>query len=510
MSSDRRPAAATESTRAGRLALWAALWRQNAEPGDGGAARADAETTERLRLPKPPGIFRLFFARHAWIVDWLVVAAFAVPAVVSLAVRLAGATGEQNSVASGIVAVAGLVAVVVALRFRRVHPLVLIAVVAVCLVVVFPHWGGVYLLPALFGLYAVAVYSSVRAAWISFGTVALALAIGSLISTSGNVMAAVTLSLSSGFLALVATLVGVNVGNRKRYVEALLDRAAQLARERDQQAQLATVTERARIAREMHDIVAHSLTVMVALADGAELTAERDPARARDAMQQVAETGRAALADMRVVLGVLAEGGAGAAEGAGAGAGAGVGAAGVDAAGGMLGGSRPAQGGLAQGGPAQGASELGTGAPLAPQPGHDDLSSLIQSYRSAGMVVHFTVSGEPVGDTGVQVAVFRVLQEALTNSLRYAPNPKHVTVRVAYDQREIRVRVNDVGQSTSAASAAAAGGSGGVPAASVGSGRGIIGMRERVAAFGGTLTAGPTTAGGWQVVAVIPVARRAS
>ena len=106
---------------------------------------------------------------------------------------------------------------------------------------------------------------------------------------------------------LAATLIGVNVGNRKRYVAALVDRAAQLARERDQQAQLARVSERARIAREMHDIISHSLSVIVALADGADAIAQIDPERSRVAMREVAATGRNSMAEMRRLLGVLGE-----------------------------------------------------------------------------------------------------------------------------------------------------------------------------------------------------------
>ncbi|MCU1482137.1 MAG: two-component sensor histidine kinase, partial [Subtercola sp.] len=465
---------------------------------------------DELRLPRPPGVFRLFFARHPWFVDGALVVLFALPVALYIVLRSVGVGAGPWPVPVTIVGVASAAAIAVAILFRRAHPLVLVAVVTVAFFVVFPSFGPVIFLPALYAPYAVAVYRSVRLSWVSFGIMAVALAVASLIASGGAWADALGMSLSLGFLILIATLIGVNVGNRKRYVAALVDRAAQLARERDQQALLATVSERARIAREMHDIVAHSLTVMVALADGAELTAERDPARAAAAMRQVGETGRTALADMRVVLGVLAEpadasrvtGAPGAAGAAGAPGGAG--AAGTPGA---------------------------AGAPLAPLPGADELGPLIQSYRNAGMVVHFTVSGLPAADPSRQVAVFRVVQESLTNSLRYAPNPKHVRVVLEGAESDVTVRVTDVGTSGGDSSGRNGDGRNGdgrsgdgrngdgrrgpgsAPAAAglavTGSGRGIIGMRERVAAFGGTLDAGPTASGGWQVFARIPNDRKA-
>ena len=104
---------------------------------------------------------------------------------------------------------------------------------------------------------------------------------------------------------LIATLIGVTVGNRRRYLDALIARAHDLARERDQQAELAAAMERSRIAREMHDIVSHGLTVMITLAEGSAATAVRDPERAADAMRHVADAGRDALGEMRRMLGVL-------------------------------------------------------------------------------------------------------------------------------------------------------------------------------------------------------------
>ena len=418
-----------------------------------GRSSVSVSVEQDLKLPKPPGVLRLFFGRHMWIVDWAVVVVFALPAAVYLPIRLSGAAGDAPGAVVGILAIVGTATVAVALLFRRTHPLVLVAVVAVSFFLLLPSFPDLGQSAPLFALYAAALYSSVRAAWVSFGVLILCLAAVSLLAHNGDLGQAIAVSLVFGFLMLVAVLVGINVGNRKRYVEALLDRAAQLARERDQQALLAAVTERARIAREMHDIVAHSLTVMVALADGAGLTVQNDPDRAEEIMHQVAETGRQALADMRVVLGVLAD-------------------------------PRPSTGAAA----------------LKPQPGHDDLEALVQSYRGAGMVVHFTVSGAPPRDPGLQLTVFRIVQEALTNCLRYASDPKHVVVELSYGTSELVVSVADEGQGTASSSST----KGSLAGTTVVSGQGLVGMRERVAAYEGSLETGPTTAGGWRVRATLP------
>ncbi|GGF29528.1 sensor histidine kinase [Subtercola lobariae] len=487
MTKSRRPVAPPEAVgAAGRRAVPGAVPAVSAEVRAGAPARMPAgvpagvltpdATADALRLPRPPGVFRIFFARHPWFVDGVLVGLFVLPAALYVTLQAFRLTPTDPPLVWSLVAIAGAALMAVGILFRRAHPYLLVGAVVLGFILVFPVYGSLMIVPAVVATYAVAVYASVRSAWVSFGVLAVALGVASVIVAHGRLADAVGMSLSLGFLMLIATLIGVNVGNRKRYVEALLDRAAQLARERDQQALLATISERARIAREMHDIVAHSLTVMVALADGADATAGRDADRARAAMRQVAETGRTALADMRVVLGVLAE------------------PVELGEAGELGDGEVGARSGEGEGG-AGAAQADASRALLAPQPGNDALRPLIESFRGAGMVVHFTVSGAPVTDTGVQVMIFRVLQEALTNSLRYAPNPKHVAVTLGFTQKEIRLSVNDVGQAQER-----------IP--SVGSGRGVIGMRERVAAFGGTLEAGPTTAGGWQVLARVPLSAR--
>jgi signal transduction histidine kinase len=290
-------------------------------------------------------------------------------------------------------------------------------------------------------LYAVAVYRSNRASWIG---AAIATAVTVLGALFGLVDAARSTPAVVWTVTVVvfAVLCGINVGNRKRYLEALIDRAAQLARERDQQARLATAAERARIAREMHDIVSHSLTVMVTLADGSAALAATAPDRAADAMGRVAETGRLALADMRRMLGVLNE-------------------------------------------------RSDAPAELEPQPQLTDVAELIERFRAAGLHLTFSVSGTPPEDPGIQLTVYRVLQEALTNVLRHAPSSPAVTATVRYDADVTVVVENDP------------------PLAArdreptQGAGRGLLGMRERVALYGGTLTSSARPDGGWRVHAVL-------
>jgi signal transduction histidine kinase len=303
----------------------------------------------------------------------------------------------------------------------------------------------------MFALYALAVYRSTRSAWI---WTAIAVGVGILSTVlydPFDLAAIIGYGVLSAMAMVIATLVGITFGNRRRYIQALLDRAQQLARERDQQARLSAAAERARIAREMHDIVAHSLTVIVALSDGAEASVERSPGTAREAMRQAAATARRALTDMRLSLGVLTE---------------------------------PDEDGVVVG--AAPASAL-----LVPQPGLDDLPELIASYRAAGLPVRVTSTGVAPVDPLVQLTVFRVVQEALTNALRYALQVTAVDVVLDYRPEGATIEVTDDGIDP------------GRGAASAGSGRGLIGMRERVAVYGGTVSAGPAGTRGWRIRAAL-------
>jgi signal transduction histidine kinase len=425
--------------------------------------RVEDYDPQRLGLPKPPGFIRTFFRRNPWIVDAVLMGLFYYTSIGSV---LSAASGTDIPIA--VVLLSGLLSLLVtaAVLFRRFVPRILAGLSCAMLLVVFPGTGGSSVggLALVIALYALAVYRSARSAWLwtIIGTVAAVVG-----AVSGGILDVAVLIVAFfgyGMVFVIATLVGISVGNRARYMDAVLARAAQLARERDQQAQLATASERARIAREMHDIVAHSLTVMIALADGATRAAGVDPDRAMDAMAHVSEIGRTSLTDMRRVLGVLTQ------------------ASGDEAAAGDAAGLDARQGPLA---------------PLAPQPGFDELRPLVESYRAAGLPITLTVSGAVPDDSATQLTVFRVVQEALTNALRYARSPSRVEVEIDFTAPGVaRATILDDGLGPLP----------GTTTESLGSGRGLIGMRERVALYGGTVEAGAASPRGWRVHATIPAA----
>ncbi|HET7018623.1 MAG TPA: histidine kinase [Streptosporangiaceae bacterium] len=249
-------------------------------------------------------------------------------------------------------------------------------------------------------------------------------------------------ALASGLLA-IAGLLGYYVRtNRQAQATARVEQAEQAERERQQQAQLAASAERARIAREMHDIVAHNIAVMIALADGAVYTADRD--QAVELMGQVSATGRTALTEMRRLLGVLRQ---------------------------------PAEHG--------------------PQPTLADLDKMLGTFRAAGMPVELTVAGQPFPlPPSAQLAVYRMITEALTNTLKHAAGSA-AAVCLEYRDGEIELEISDDG----------AGRPGG---AGVSGGHGITGMRERAAVFDGEVSAGPRPGGGWRVRTVLRVEKESA
>lgn len=238
--------------------------------------------------------------------------------------------------------------------------------------------------------------------------------------------------------------------SRRETIGALRDRAERLERERDQQARIATAAERTRIAREMHDIVAHSLSVVVAQADGGRYAAAGDPDAATRALATIAETGRAALADMRRLLGVLRE-----PEG-----------------------------------------ESGTpgaaGAPFTPQPAAEDVEQLVEQVRASGVRASLVRMGTPRPlPPGIGLTVYRICQEALTNVLKHAGPDPAVTVLVQWQPAALVLEVTDDGR--------------GASADSDGAGHGLLGMRERATMVGGRLSAGPRPGGGFRVRAELPL-----
>jgi signal transduction histidine kinase len=327
---------------------------------------------------------------------------------------------------------------VVPLVWRRRYPMAVFVFMAV---VAFAQWaldrpvlGEVALLIAL---YTAAAYRERAMALIAFGVIELG-ALLAVLRWSGRVPVEPFIYLSG--MALTAFVLGRNVRTRRAYTASLEDRARRAEHERDQQAQLAAAAERARIAREMHDIVTHNLSVMIALADGAEFAAARDPEAARGAARQVSATGRQALTEMHRLLGVL--------------------------------------------------RGNGTEPMRAPQPGIDQLDDLAVQVRSAGLPTSLTLTGTPfpVSPTA-QLAVYRVVQEALTNVLKHAVAPTSARVTLRYADPVVQVEIDDDGHG----------------AAGPGNGHGLGGMAERVAMFDGEMEAGPRPEGGWRVRARLAV-----
>ncbi|WP_199807805.1 sensor histidine kinase [Streptomyces sp. NRRL S-350] len=245
--------------------------------------------------------------------------------------------------------------------------------------------------------------------------------------------------------ATAAVALGIAVRIRRAQLAGLRERAARLEIERDQRSRLAAVTERTRVAREMHDIIGHNLSVIVTLADGGAYAAQTSPERGREALLLIGETSRQALGELRRMLGVLRD-------------------------------------------------RVNEDAELTPQPGVADLDGLCTRIRAAGPQVVYTASGDLDRlDRGVQLMAYRIVQESLTNALKHAGPDTRAHVTVSADVDRLRVRVQDSGPPVGA----------GTPAQPAGEGHGLAGIRERAALFGGSVTAGPGPGAGWTVEAVL-------
>ncbi|MFF5159073.1 sensor histidine kinase [Streptomyces sp. NPDC000348] len=326
---------------------------------------------------------------------------------------------------------------------RRTHPAAVLLVMAPFALV--NAWSGVTLQAALLQLvviYHITLRLPLRHLWWAPALVLVPVAVSAARYGEGEWSQQIGSQLTS---VLVAVLIGITVRTRQSYTEALEDRARRLEVERDQQAQLAAAAERARIAREMHDIIGHNLSVITGLADGGKYAAGKSPERAAQALDAISTTSRQALGELRRLLDVLRDEGTAA---------------------------RPAD--------------------LAPQPALADLDQLINGVRSAGLPVHTTVEGRAALPPGRQLTVYRVIQEALTNTLKHAGPGATSEISIGYgDKGAVTVTVTDTGNPTTTAPA---------------DGRGLPGMRERTALYGGTLEAGPRPRPeqGWRVRLHLP------
>jgi signal transduction histidine kinase len=245
-------------------------------------------------------------------------------------------------------------------------------------------------------------------------------------------------------LLAAAWTLGEGVRQRRLHAAELEDRAARLEREREEKARQAVIQERLRIARELHDVVAHSLSVIGVQAGAARLVLDADPhpTRAREAVAAIEATANQAMAEMRRALGILRD-------------------------------TEP------------------SGAVLAPLPGLGQLTSLLDQLRSAGLPVDLTVEGTPRPlAASIDLSLYRIVQEALTNALKHA-RAAHAQVVVCYRASDLMVEVSDDGRGASSSAERL-------------EGAGTIGMRERVALFGGELQVGPRPQGGYAVRVRLP------
>lgn len=381
----------------------------------------------------------MFVAARAWLrqpahVDWVVAAVSLLLSMVSLAVTAVPLADWQMTV----VAIAAVLQSTALLR-RRQAPVAVLATGTALLVATTVLVGDPVAteLPLSFMMYAVAAHRPVRTTWV--GVVAVAAVVGATyvftlrpLPTSappGWATVSVTVSL------LVAVALGLTMRAHRQQLAAEQERARQLALERDQRAQLEVLTERERIAREMHDLVAHSVTVMVTLAHGASSAMGRNPDLAREALGELTHTGSTALRDMRRVLGLLRD------------------------------------------------SSLPD---VAPSQTPEALPDLLATFARVGLPVRLDVSGEPPSSEPLlHHTVYRIVQECLTNVLRHAPGSDAVIVRIGWDPAAVTIEVTNTGPVESRG-------------ATEGSGHGVRGLRERAAAFGGSVAAGPIE-GGWRV-----------
>lgn len=403
------------------------------------------------------GPVRRFFLAHPLAMDLVVVLVFAGSAVAEPLLTPPPARPDGSDPTALILTMITVGAAVLFLRRRR--PLLTAGVMAALLVGCTFVTGTVagFDLGMALAIYAVAARHPARIAWLVLlgldlvGAAAMWLWQVPLDDTqphratpvvaTGEMVSQMRIISISGLavMTLLAVAIGISVRNRRLHVADLVERGNALARDRDQQAQLARAAERSRIAREMHDVVAHSLSVMIALADGAGAALERAPDRSRAALDELSATGRSALADMRRVLGVLTE----------------------------------------------------DDAPLTPQPGSPDLVELVERFRTAGLPVRTRGVTDPLpADAGLQLAIYRIVQESLTNALRHAPGTPQVDLSLRAGPGQVEVEIVDQGPTLP------------VPDAG-GAGRGLVGMQERAGVYGGTIEAGRWN-GGWRVRAVLP------
>lgn len=414
-----------------------------------------------------------WFASHVQLVDTLLVAALSAILVLPFALVGIGSTFDhtnwQNDTWTGFL-ISVLVTLPLIWRRTRTVPAA-IAMASVCVVQVAL---GVQVVPAdalvLMMVYALAAYAprwaSISGFWLAIaGAAALIVryrAMPALTSTDSaeeiqepaqplfQIVLAVTIFF--GFIAASVTaawLLGAITRNRISQQRELREHAERLEIQQQQERDLAAADERARIAREMHDVVAHSLSVMITQADGARYASQNDPEVARRTLETIAETGRSSLHEMRRLLGVLHD---------------------------------------------------DSGAETRPMPTIADIPDLVDTVQLSGTRAKLTVSGDATRadrlTAGAQLVAYRVVQEALTNVLKHAGPRPQATVTLHWGERMLQLQIDDDGR--------------GALSSDDGAGNGLRGMRERLALYDGSVQAGPRAGGGFSVHATLPYENGAS
>jgi len=325
-----------------------------------------------------------------------------------------------------------------------------LASLAVCLAALLAYAAGRYVaypgVPVFVLTFGIALHSRRRVALAALFASAAAMTLS--VGLQSAQVADTGTWIQSELGILVAWLAGRNLRQRRARWAELRARAERLEREREEQARRAVTEERLRIARELHDVIAHSMGVIAVQSAVGHHVMDTQPDQARQALAAIEATSRSALTEMRRLLGVLRQEG----------------------------------------------EPRGS---LAPAPGLADLASLVTQVQDAGLRVWIKVEGQrgPV-PPGVDLSAYRIIQEALTNVIKHAA-ASSATVTICYRPGSVTVEITDDGPGAPGA---------GVPPAGTGAGHGIIGMRERVAVFGGEFAAGPRPGGGFGVRACFPVA----
>ncbi|MFF9869204.1 sensor histidine kinase [Streptomyces sp. NPDC013953] len=266
------------------------------------------------------------------------------------------------------------------------------------------------------------------------------------VSTAGRIFFTVVMTVPF----VLAWVLGDSMRTRRAYFAQLEERATRLEKEREAQAKVAVAAERARIARELHDVVAHNVSVMVVQADGAAYVLDSSPEQAKQALETISTTGRQALAEMRRLLGILRTG------------------------------------------------EPQDSEDYVPQPDVQQIGELVEQVRTAGLAVDFRIEGTPRPlPSGVELTAYRIVQEALTNTRKHGGPDVGASVRLVYFDDGLGLLVEDDGRGATQELYQDGGADG--------RGHGLIGMRERIGMVGGTLDAGPRPGGGFRISALLPL-----